>query len=183
MKYNITQLIVSTHQGTHLDAPFHFFDTGRTVDELDLNRCVGKATVLDLTPIEPRYDLTPADLEEHEPFIVENARIIIKTDWFRRFPQQEYFSDGPGISPELACWFAEKKIALLGLETPGVHSVLWEEVHKRLLESETVIVEGLAHLDQLTQKDIFFIALPLKIKGRDGSPVRAVAIEDLEAVT
>ena len=54
MKYNITQLIISTHHGTHLDAPYHFFNDGLTVDKLDLSKCVGDASVLDFTSVKPQ---------------------------------------------------------------------------------------------------------------------------------
>lgn len=61
MKYNMTQLIISTHQGTHLDAPFHFFDDGIAVDKLDLHKCVGQAKVLDFAQIPAKYSLKPKD--------------------------------------------------------------------------------------------------------------------------
>lgn len=181
MKYNITQLIISTHQGTHLDAPFHFFRDGVTVDKLDLHKCVGDAHVLDFTHVPSKYSLKPKDFKPFESRINPDSRIILRTNWWRRFPKKEYFSDGPMISPELARWLAKKKIAMLGLETPGVHPIEWEKVHKILLGAEIVIVEGLAYLHKIKKEDIFFIAAPLRLKGRDGSPVRAMAIEDMES--
>jgi len=181
MKYNITQLIISTHHGTHLDAPYHFFDDGTTVDKLDLHKCVGNARVLDFTGVSPRQSLTPDDLKPFESCVHPDSRIILRTDWWRRFPGKEYFSDGPMISPELAEWLAKKKIAMLGLETPGVHPIEWEKVHKILLGAEIVVVEGLAYLNKVKREQVFFIAAPLKLKGRDGSPVRAMAIEELES--
>jgi len=181
MKYNITQLVISTHQGTHLDAPYHFFDDGVTVDKLDLQKCVGSAHVLDFTHVSPKYALKPKDFKPFESCISPGSRILLRTNWWRRFPKKEYFSDGPMISPELARWLAKKKIALLGLETPGVHPVEWEAVHKILLGAEIVIVEGLAYLNEIKRETVFFIATPLKLKGRDGSPVRALAIEEMES--
>jgi len=181
MKYNITQLIISTHHGTHLDAPYHFFNEGTTVDKLDLHKCVGEAQVLDLTRVGPKCSLEPADLEPFESRIRPGSRIILRTNWWRRFPRKEYFSDGPRISPALAQWLARRKIAMLGLETPGVHPIEWEKVHKILLGAQIVIVEGLAYLNRIKKERVFFIAAPLKLKGRDGSSVRAMAIEDVEA--
>ena len=181
MKYNMTQLIMSTHQGTHLDAPFHLIDDGITVDEIDLHKCIGQAQVLDLVRIPAKYSLEPEDLKPYESYIKPDSRILLRTNWWRSFPEKEYFNNGPMISPNLARWLAEKKIAMLGLETPGVHPVEWEEVHKILFKAEIVIVEGLAHLDEIKQCNVFFIAVPLKLKGRDGSPIRAVAIDDIHA--
>jgi kynurenine formamidase len=179
MKYNITQLILSTHHGTHLDAPFHFLEKGKTVDKLDLDKCVGPAEVIDLSGLKPKSNLTPKDLKPYESRITPKSRIVIRTDWWRKFPKKEYFFEGPMISPELAKWFVKKQIILLGLETPGVHPEKWEEVHKILLSAQIVIVEGLAYLNRLKKDKIFFIAAPLKIRGRDGSPVRAMAVENL----
>jgi len=125
--------------------------------------------------------LEPADLEPFESRIRPGSRIILRTNWWRRFPRKEYFSDGPRISPALARWLARRKIAMLGLETPGVHPIEWEKVHKILLGAQIVIVEGLAYLNRIKKERVFFIAAPLKLKGRDGSPVRAMAIEDVES--
>ena len=178
MQYNISQLIMSTHQGTHVDAPFHFFGSGRTVDRLDLRKCIGVAHVVDLSKAGPRYVLKPRDMDSCRHAIGKGSHIIIRTDWWKRFPSREYFSDGPMISPELALWFAKRSIAMLGVETPGVHPDQWEKVHKILLGKEIAIVEGLAFLNKLRRDTVFFIAAPLKIRGRDGSPVRAIAIEE-----
>jgi kynurenine formamidase len=82
----------------------------------------------------------------------------------------------------LAEWLAERKIAMLGVEPPSVADVNNKEeltmVHQALLGAEIVIVEGLANLDALERDVVTFIALPLKLEGGDGSPVRAIAIED-----
>ena len=180
MKYNITQLILSTHHGTHLDAPYHFFDDGRTVDKLDLTKCVGPAHVLDFSHLAPKYSLKIKDLKTHESKITRGARLLLRTDWWKKFPAKEYFFEGPMISPELAGWLVKRKIVMLGLETPGLHPVEWEKVHKIFLKAEVVVVEGLAHLNKIKADSIFFIAAPLKLKGRDGSPVRAIAIKDMK---
>lgn len=179
--YNITQVILSSHAGTHLDAPFHFFDEGRTVDKLDLNRCTGKALVIDLSKKGPREEIGIEDLHPWEERIVKGAKLLIRTDWDKHFPEREYFSDHPIITIELSRWLAEREIDLVGLETPGINPD-YEPVHKNLLQKEVVIVEALANLRELTREEVFFVAVPLKLKGRDGSPVRAFAIEDGEEV-
>ncbi len=177
MGYNITQIIMSTHQGTHLDAPFHFFDKGRTVDKLDLNKCVGTALIIDLSQKKAKDEIGIEDLKPYENKIIKGAKILLRTDWDKIYPRDEYFSDQPVITVELSRWLAEKEIDLLGLETPSVHPQDYAPIHKTLLKKEIVIVEALAHLRELTQEEVFFAAVPLKIKGRDGSPVRAFAIE------
>lgn len=179
MKYNISQLILSTHLGTHLDAPYHFFDEGRTVDKLDMGKCVGQARVVKLDGIGPGSRITIEHFKGRESVFAADARVILNTGWYKRFPGDVYFAEMPGITVECAKWIADRGISMLGLDLPGVNPTEWEEVHKIFLSREIVIVEGLTNLDAIGNGEVFFIALPLKLKGRDGSPVRAVAVEDL----
>jgi len=180
LKYNITQLVVSTHLGTHLDAPFHFFDEGKTVDQLDLRRSLGPAWVLDFTHKRSKDQITPKDLEPHAEKIKPGARLIIRTGWDKVYPEDRYFTDCPGVNPQACEYLAERKIATLAVDTPMVFGPGFVVVHHSLLRAEVLIVEGLANLDQLTQQRVLFIAVPLKIKGRDGSPCRAIAVENID---
>lgn len=178
MGYNITQLVMSTHQGTHLDAPFHFFDNGQTVDKIPLKKCIGNALVVDLSHKRAKEEIRVNDLKPYAKKIAKGSKVLIRTDWDKVFPKQRYFSDQPMITKELARWLAKREIDLLGLETPGVHPTEYEAVHKALLSKDIVVVEALSNLRKLKKKEVFFVALPLKIQGRDGSPVRAIAIEE-----
>lgn len=180
LKYNITQLVMSTHLGTHLDAPYHFFDEGKTVDQLDLRRGIGPAWVLDFTHKGPKEEITPEDLQPHTEKIHAGARLIIHTGWDKVYPEERYFTDCPGLNPAACKLLAEKKIATLAMDMPTVYGPEYVEVHHDLLRAEVLIVEGLAHLDTLSESQILFMAIPLKITGRDGSPCRAIAIEGFE---
>lgn len=181
MKYNITQLVMSTHVGTHLDAPFHFFDEGRTVDRVDPGRGFGPAWVLDFSAKGPKSEITLPELRRHEAKIAPGARIIIRTGWDKVFPEDRYFSDYPGLPPDSCAWLAERGIACLALDMPSVYGGDYVAVHHALLGAEVLVVEGLAHLEKLTSDRVFFCALPLRIRGRDGSPCRAVAVDGLSA--
>ncbi len=178
MGYNITQLVMSTHQGTHLDAAFHFIAGGQTVDKIPLSKCAGEALVIDLSGKKAKEEITIKDLTPYAKKIGKGTKLLLRTDWDKIFPKAAYFSDQPVITPETARWLAGRGIDLLGLETPGVHPVEYAVVHKALLSKKVVIVEGLTNLRKLKKTEVFFVALPLKIKGRDGSPVRAMAIEE-----
>jgi len=180
LKYNITQLVMSTHLGTHLDAPYHFFDKGKTVDQLDLRRSFGPAWVLDFTNKAAKDQITPEDLEQDSEKITPGARLIIRTDWDKVFPKDRYFTDCPGVNPEACEYLAEKNISTLAMDMPTVFVREYVDVHHSLLRAEVLIVEGLANLDQLTEEQVLFMAAPLKIKGRDGSPCRAIAIEGID---
>ncbi|NND70068.1 MAG: cyclase family protein [Rhodothermales bacterium] len=179
--YNITQLSMSTHQGTHLDAPFHFYDDGKTLDQMQLEQFYGACSIIDLAPgafVQAKQELTIEMFEPHEDLFVAGARIIYRTGWDRMFGKPEFFSDFPTLTLEAAQWIADRQIGLLGMDTP-TPSTDWKECHHILLKKgvEIVIVEGLTNLEKLPPEFVF-CGFPLNIKGRDGSPIRAVAIVD-----
>jgi kynurenine formamidase len=174
--YNMTQISMSTHQGTHLDAPFHFLDDGRTVDQLDLHQCIGKAILVDLSYKKPKEAIEIKDFEPYADQITEGSKVIYRTDWFMQFPDKHYFTDFPYMTIELAQWLADRKIGLIGMDVPTPNPTDYDPVHKILLGAEIVIVEGLAHLGDISSDEFFFAAAPLKIRGRDGAPIRAFAM-------
>ncbi len=182
--WNTTLLHLYSHSGTHLDAPYHFIAHGERVDELILDKCVGQALVIDLTSLKPRELITVEHMAAYAEKIGPGARLLLRTDWSTRAGSPEYRSHLPRVSLPLAEWLAERRIALLGVEPPSVADVNDREeltsVHRALLEAGIVVVEGLVNLDELRQEEVTFIALPLKLKGGDGSPVRAIAIEELD---
>jgi len=185
--WNATTLSLYSHSGTHMDAPCHYIDGAETLDQQDLAACCGPARVINLTPAEPRMLITAEHVTQSLGQVFPGDRLLFRTDWYRRFGTPEYRNELPRISIELAHWLVEKKIALIGIEQLSVADVnnLSEvtEVHQILFRGGVVIVEGLANLDQLTQTEVEFIALPLKILGGDGCPVRAIAIELVEAIS
>jgi arylformamidase len=177
--YNITALSMSTHQGTHLDVPFHFYNDGKTVDQMPLDRFYGPAALVDLAPgacLPAKTPITVDMLQRHAGKFQPGARVIYRTGWDRMFGKPEIFTDFPTLTQEAATWVAAKRIGLLGMDTL-TPSADWKEVHWTLLAKgvEIVIVEGLANLDRLPDR-FTLAAFPLNILGRDGSPIRAVAI-------
>jgi kynurenine formamidase len=177
--YNLSRLVTSTHQGTHIDAPRHFFDDGECIDEIALDRCVVKAVKVDLTGKQPDEAIEPADLQPYIKFIEQGCCVLLHTGWEKHFPDQAFFSGFPYVSKELADWFVEKKTGLVGMDMPTPNGVNWKYVHLKMLGAGILIVEGLANMSQLPDGEVFtFFSLPLKLQGRDGSPVRAIAITD-----
>jgi len=177
---NVSRLTMGTHQGTHLDAPFHFFAQGATLDGIPLERFYGPARLVDLAPKGVLEAKTPLEVEmfqEHADAFEPGARVIYRTGWDRMFGRPEFFTDLPSLTLEAARWIAETQIALLGMDTPTPSKIAGRECHYALLEEgvEIVIVEGLANLDQLPER-FTFIGFPLNLTGRDGSPIRAVGV-------
>lgn len=179
--WNATTLSLYSHCGTHMDAPRHFLSGGASLDQQDLAVCVGAATVVNLAPAEPKQLIEVGDLGPLADSIRPGARLLLRTDWHKRFGTPQYRDQLPRISLDLAQWFVEKKVGMIGVEPPSVADVNnireLTEVHQTLFRGNVLIVEGLANLDQITSPTVQFIALPLKIIGGDGSPVRAIAIE------
>jgi kynurenine formamidase len=179
--YTTTNLALYSHAGTHMDAPRHFVAGGRTLDHLDLTKCVGPAQVIDLSHKAPNSLITVEDLAADADRIVPGARLLLRTDWDLHAELPDYRTDFPRISRALAQWLVARQVVLVGLEMPSVASLQDKaeltEVHQILLRSEMVIVECLANLRDLPPV-VTFIALPLKIDGGDGSPIRAIALVD-----
>jgi kynurenine formamidase len=177
--YNTTTLTLYSHAGTHMDAPRHFLADGRTLDRLDLTKCVGPATVIDLAHKAPNSLITVDDLAAYQDRIGPGSRLLLRTDWDLHAEQPDYRTSFPRIALELAVWLVDRGVWLIGLEMPSVASLQDKAeltaVHQTLLRGEVVIVECLAHLRELPPQ-VTFIALPLKIGQGDGSPIRAVAL-------
>jgi len=175
LKYNMTQISMATHQGTHVDAMYHFLDDGKTIDQMPLEWFYGPARLLRI-PKGPRENIEVADFLPFETLLVPGAKILYETGWHRQFGKSNYFSDFPSLTQDAARYLASKKIRLLGMDTPTPGRD-WYEVHHILLDPkvEMVIVEGLDRLDQAPDS-FLYSGFPLNIQGRDGSPIRAVAI-------
>ena len=182
--YNVTAVHLSTHQGTHLDAPYHFFDEGETVERIPLERFFGPATLVDLAPggaLDARTAITPEMLLPYQSAFQPGHRVVYRTGWERRFGRPEYFEGYPSLTVTAARWIAQQGISLLGMDTPSP-SEDWEECHRILLapEARMVIVENLANLGRLPEQ-FTFIGFPLPLAGCDGSPIRAVALVEPDA--
>lgn len=181
--WNATTLQLYSHCGTHMDAPCHFLPGGATLDQQDLSVCVGPAEVLNLAPTTASQLIDLPDIEPFKDRITRGSRLLFRTDWHKQYPSPEYRSSLPRISLPLAEWLVETEVAMIGVEGPSVADVNNMEeltaVHQTLFRGNVLIVEALAHLDQLTQDTVHFIGLPLKVTGGDGTPIRAIAIEDI----
>ncbi len=179
--FNLMEINLPTHQGTHLDAPYHFYANGRSVENIPLERFFGPATLIDLAPqgvLAPRTPLTVEDFAAFGDHFTPGARILYRTGWDRQFGHPEFFTHYPTLTLEAARWIASRKIGLLGMDTPTPSNDA-RECHLMLLAPglEIVLVEGLSGLERLPVH-FTLSAFPLKIQRGDGSPVRAVAIVD-----
>jgi kynurenine formamidase len=175
LKYNMTQVVMGTHQGTHLDAMFHFIEDGRTIDQMPLDWFYGEA-LLHRIPKAAGEEITVDDFKPIEDRLQPGTKLIYETGWFRRFGSEDYFSAFPSLTQDAARYLVSRGIRMLGMDTPTPGRD-WYEVHHILLAqpAEVVVVEGLTNLDQVPE-NFLFCGFPLNFQGRDGSPIRAVAI-------
>lgn len=174
-----------SHTGTHMDAQVHFGVGPETIDTKPLEKCLGPATVVNLAPLAPRTLLTVAHLGEVAATFTAGESLLLRTDWHNYVNDPAIYRDGlPRIGEELAQWCVDHRVQIIGVEPPSVADVnnLPEvtRIHHLLLGGGVTIVEGLAHLDRLTQPRVLFAALPLKLAAGDGCPVRAFAIEGVD---
>ena len=178
-RFSVTNISMGSHQGTHLDAPYHFYADGKTIDQMPLEPFYGPAKLVDLAPggeIEANAELTIETFAEHADAFQPGARLILRTGWEKNFGKETFFTGFPSVTPEAAEWIAGTRIILLGMDLPTPGKDPWG-THLPLLAqgTEVVIIESLRNLEKLPET-FTLVAFPLNLKGLDGSPVRAVAI-------
>ncbi|KAI0800338.1 hypothetical protein C8Q74DRAFT_1192662 [Fomes fomentarius] len=185
---NVHALTLGTHTGTHLDAPYHFFVDGTTVDRLDLGLlAAAPAVVADVRHRGAHERITWDDLEAAgatEEVRRRAARILLLcTGWSRNWAKSNY-NDHPFLDADAARKTLALGVRVIGLDTLSPDEVTPEkegaEVHRVVLGSGGVIVENMARLDELVDrgwKNVTVSLLPLNLDGCDGSPLRAVAWE------
>jgi arylformamidase len=180
--WNAATWQIYSHAGTHMDAQIHFDAGSETIDSKPLSLCLGPAWVVNLTPMQPRALIGADQLRDVATKFRRGESVLLRTDWHQYAGDSSLYRDGlPRIADDLADWCVTRGVKILGVEPPSIADVnnLPEltRIHKTLLGGGVTIVEGLAHLDQLSHERVFFGALPLKLAGGDGCPARAFAID------
>ena len=162
-QYNLTAFSMCAHNGTHIDAPFHFINCGKTVDAVSLDSFVGIAYVTEHNGIVTGKDAAQIIGKAKEQNPESAKRILIKGD--------------AEISAEAAKVFAEAKILLLGNESQTVGpKTAPMEVHKILLSADVILLEGI-RLAAVSDGVYLLNCAPLNLYGADGSPCRAILIK------
>ena len=195
--YAANRFATAEHGGTHLDAPRHFSATGQTADAIPLHRLVGEAAVVDVTrqcAADSAYEITPDDLvawEARHGRQLVDVIMLLHTGWAARWADRAAYlgtaQNGPeavaklrfpGLSPVAARWLVEhRRIRAIGIDTasidhgPSTHF----GAHVVLCSGNVPIFENVASLDGLPEQGAFVVALPMKIAGGSGGPLRIVA--------
>ncbi|WP_242206239.1 cyclase family protein [Aestuariivivens insulae] len=197
--YAANNFSTAEHGGTHIDAPIHFAKEGQTVDEIPLEHLIGSAIKIDVSHKalnNPEYLITTDDFLNWERTektqIPEGSIVLLQTGYSKYYPNKlnylgtemrgpEAVKDlhFPGLAPEAATWLVEnRKIHAIGIDTPSIdygQSTDFKS-HVILLGKNIPAFENLTHLDQLPSKNFTIVALPMKIKGGSGGPLRIIAL-------
>jgi kynurenine formamidase len=196
--YAANNFFSAEHGGTHIDAPVHFAQGHQSVDQIPLERLVGPAIVIDVREASnrtPDYQVTADDFQraerENGP-ITSDAIVLIRTGFSTRWPDAEKYLGTaergqpavaklhfPGLHPDAARWLvANRPIKAIGIDTASIdygQSTLFES-HRVLYEKDIPAFENLTSLERLPARGASVIALPMKIAGGSGAPLRAIAI-------
>ncbi len=171
---NVSSILFGSHTGTHVDAAKHFFDDGETVDQLPLDKLIGRATVLEFAE-----DVMQIGAKELDGQPLKGARrVLLKTRNSALLEQAEFARNYTFLAPDGAELLAEQGVELVGIDYLSIeqfHSG-HHRTHRTLLERRIVIVEGL-QLGGVAPGVYDFICLPLRLAGIDGAPARAVLLE------
>ena len=161
---NLTNISMCTHNGTHVDAPYHFYDDGKTVDQINLEAVIGKCYVT-----FHDGDVTAADAE---------AILVRAADLNKESAKRILIGGEATVTPDAARVFAEHRIFLIGNESQTVGPLnAPAEVHYELLGKEIVLLEGI-RLGHVEEGVYMLNAAPLNLGRSDGSPCRAVLIKE-----
>jgi kynurenine formamidase len=182
----VSYLSLSSHTGTHIDAPAHFIAGAATVDAIDLSQLVSPAVVIDARGHAPNSMLEwDPVFAPHEMRFQAGTAVLVCTGWSKHWGTNAY-SRNPYVSPEAARRIADRGVRVLGIDAlspdgiPGVETseVAKHEVHEVWLGRGGVIAENLNNLESLLEDEAarwVVSLLPLRLDRCDGSPVRAVA--------
>lgn len=182
-----TKLTMPTHIGTHVDAPYHFIESGTTLENVPLEKFIGPGLLLDLretSKSKTAISLQDIDSALDGKIINPEQILILFTGWTSlKSGAAEYYSDGPYLSNEAANYLVKQNIKSVAIDFPiDKHPSTPEStiddfpVHRILLGAEIPIIENLINLHLLIGQEFTLSALPLNLKGGDGSATRAVAL-------
>jgi len=196
--YSAYRYSSAEHGGTHIDAPVHFAKGRNTVDAIPLSQLIGPAIVVDVTgKVEGNrdYQVTENDIkswERRNGRIANGAIVLLRTGFGKFYPDRKQYLGTdqrgekavadlhfPGLHPDAARWLTRNRsIKAIGLDTPSIdygQSTLFES-HRILFEKNIPAFENVANLDKLPIRGFSIIALPMKIAGGSGGPLRMIAI-------
>ncbi|WP_291637183.1 cyclase family protein [Clostridium sp.] len=174
------KITMYSHTGTHIDAPAHMLSDGPYLDNLDIEHFIGNAIILDFS----KEKIELINIENLKPFekkIKSVEFIIIKTGWSKYWGDKKYYEGFPSLSVESAKWLSNFNLKGIGIDAISIDDMdsTTFAVHKILMPKNILIIENLTNLDSINNEYFILSIMPLKNENADGSPVRAISIENM----
>lgn len=177
---NVTEMTIPCHAGTHVDAPIHIIENGRSIEEMPLDAFVGRGTVISVSK-NGGEEVTAKDLEASGVKVERGDILMLHTGWDQKFESEEY-NVHPYLSPDAAQWIVDRGVKLFGIDciTVDLPTTMRPKgfdypVHKILLGNDVLIAENVTNLTELAGKESRILAFPLKVKGSDAAHARIIA--------
>ena len=176
--YDSEVIFMSTHTGTHMDAPSHFASDASSIDKIAVRRFISNAILIKIKKGSNQL-ITANEIEDSNVRIMEGDTIVFSTLWENEIDKEYFFSHSPGLAEDAAKYLINKKVNAVCIDSPSIDrgSDSSFPVHKLLLSKEILIVENLCNLNKLKSQYFTLIMAPLKLSGASGSPIRAIAVE------
>lgn len=176
--YKIGRVNMCTHNGTHVETPYHHLRDGLNVADFPLQNLIGPLVVLDVSDKKPHEMITLDELKEHERRIRSGDIVFFKTGLDRNFRSDKWI-EFPYIQIEGIQWLIEKGVKCLGTDSAGIEDIYAHNQpgHVTLFKNNIPLVESLTHLEKVENGDYIVFILPLPIENGDASPVRVTAVK------
>ncbi|TFK50815.1 putative cyclase [Heliocybe sulcata] len=179
--YNVQSLSLGSHTGTHVDAPYHFFADGKTIDQFPLSTFVGIALVVDVSTYRAREQIEWEDLAAYSGALEPGMILLLYTGWSQYWGTDKYYDH-----PYLARHAAERIVAT-GVRVVGIDALSPDEtrldgsdgdwgVHETVLGAGGIIAENLRNIEKIVDREATVSLAPLHLRGGDGAPTRAFAM-------
>ena len=173
-EFQIGKIEMVSNTGTYVDCPFHRFENGKDLSEVELSRFVDLDAIVIRIPYTETIEITPEHLKG---YAIENKAVLIHTGWDKKWNTEAYFENNPFLTKNAAEYLRDSKAVLVGIDSHNIDDTRGKSrpSHTVLLGAEILIVEHLCNLHQLPDTGFTFNAAPPKFKGVGTFPVRAYA--------
>lgn len=172
---HVNLMQMGSHTGTHIDAPYHFFQEGKSITDYPIKRFINKGLLIDVSGKKAQEPINKFDLLPFQATIKPDDFVIFKTGWDNYWGHDHYLKH-PYLSPEISNLLVTLRVGLVGIDALNVDPTLKNSypAHEILLGNDILIVENLCNLKFINQSYGSYSFLPLKLDSSDGSPIRAV---------
>jgi len=172
------------HSGTHLDTPAHIIPGGKLLDDYTMDAFMGPGYCADLSGVGANEEITPEMLMPYADRINKNRVLLLYTGWNEKmYPSLEYWNESPALGPDTGKWIVDQGVKFIGydfFQDAGAKGYTNNpenfHAHRAVLGHGALHCEHLTNLSKVVGTEFFYISLPLRIVGAEGSPTRAIAL-------